>query len=46
MQSLNFLITYNNPREDIHGLLERLKAYGFKYARAQLERGAEGTPHI
>lgn len=42
----NFVATINNPKEDIHGLMERLKAYGFTYARAQLERGESGTLHI
>lgn len=46
MPSRNFVITYNNPKEDIHQLLERIKAYGFTYGRAQLERGESGTLHI
>jgi len=42
----NFIITINNPKEDIHVVLEKIQAAGFKHGRAQLERGAEGTDHI
>jgi len=42
----NFLLTINNPKYDIHEFIERAKAQQFKYARAQLERGESGTPHI
>ncbi|WP_445769545.1 hypothetical protein [Rheinheimera sp.] len=40
------MITQNNPAHDIHQLLETLKAFGFTYARAQLEQGENGTRHI
>ena len=45
-KACNFIITINNPKEDIHEVLEKVKAAGFKHGRAQLERGAEGTLHI
>jgi hypothetical protein len=45
-KSKNFIITINNPTYDIHQLLDKLKAAGFTYARAQLECGESGTKHI
>lgn len=46
MKSNNFIVTINNPDEDIHQWLDRVKALGFSYGRAQLERGESGTLHI
>jgi hypothetical protein len=33
-KACNFIITINNPKEDIHGVLEKVKAAGFKHGRA------------
>ena len=42
--SLNFIVTINNPTYDIHQFMEKVQAAGYKYCRAQLEKGESGTP--
>lgn len=47
MKSRNFLMTLNNPKigteEYLSAIHDKLKAV---YTCGQLEKGAEGTPHI
>lgn len=45
-RSCNFILTINNPDEDIHQTLERAKANGCKAAALQLEKGEAGNLHI
>lgn len=42
----NYIVTINNPTTDHHGLMEIIKAAGFKHYRGQLERGESGVTHI
>ena len=46
MQANNFIITINNPTQDVHQVSELVKAAGFKHFRGQLEKGDSGTLHI
>lgn len=45
-ESRNFIVTLNNPKIDVSELKEIVVKLGFTYFRGQLEKGAEGTPHI
>ena len=45
LKSRNFLLTKNNPAETLEEFMEVLKKDAL-YARGQLEKGAEGTPHF
>lgn len=45
MNSRNFMMTCNNPQNTLQEFLDMISK-GAKYARVQLERGAEGTPHF
>lgn len=46
MKSNNFIVTLNNPQINVEDFVAVVKAKGFTYCRAQLERGESGTPHI
>ena len=47
MACTNYIGTLNNPTEVPHEFLERVfNSLKAKYVCGQLERGAEGTPHI
>jgi len=46
-QCTNYLGTYNNPKVDPRDYLEQWsKQKNVVYVVGQLEKGAEGTPHI
>lgn len=44
--SRNFILTINNPKDDIHQWLAIAKATGALTARCQLEKGETGTKHL
>lgn len=45
-KSRNFLLTINNPDSSLKEWLDSAKSAGADCARAQLERGENGTEHI
>lgn len=45
MLGTNYSLTKNNPKESLEEFFIEL-CKGARYARCQLEIGAEGTPHI
>ena len=45
MKSMNFVLTKNNPKETLEEFMGVLSKDA-KYARAQLEKGEQGTPHF
>ena len=42
----NFILTINNPTQDVVTYLEQAKRLGFTYGAGQLERGEKGTEHV
>lgn len=46
IKASNFIITINNPELSLDEYAAIAKRLEFTYARLQLEKGANGTPHV